>query len=609
VVDLVFNVLGFVIAVTGILLVISADARRVTFIGALVGTALGFWLVAPLSLHRHHLYPETPGHWAVVVGFFTVVFLAWSMVLAAVTSWPLVVHRLIARSRSKVSPLSAALWTIVAVPSAYVVVAAAIELSFFSRLVSVSAFVTYGLMAAALAVICALVQRAAGRRRWELSWVTAVMLTGAVGLAGVGATFLRTPDSPRGGPAPAIPALLPRPEPARPLLVIGLDGGSWELLQPLIDQGRLPTFKTLASTVRGTVDALWPPYWSTPAWGAILTGHGAAEIGVHEDLAASAKGLPLFELPLSLDLALNPLFLVELGLIRANIIEPSPVPRPALQRPPVWERLSQAGVRTAVVRLPFTYPARNQADIVVSNRVVTDLWDAMGVEVGREEDLVHPSGDATLLAWFDDRFTVDEGPLNRILPNPGWSKPPDAVLDPSEVARKVYSIGQRMFAVTEHLIRTEPDLDVVMLHVTDLDNVSHAFWAYRFPDQFPLTRPAQADIDALGAVPDRYLEYLDAQVARLINSFSTPPNVLVVSDHGQEAASQATMTLWKGWHSPRGVFLAGGPDIKKRSADLSVSYFDIVPTMLDALNIPQPPDLPGRSVIRQAEFVSAASPD
>ena len=60
-----------------------------------------------------------------------------------------------------------------------------------------------------------------------------------------------------------------------------------------------------------------PPFWSTPAWGAIATGYPREDIGVYEDLAAHAPRLHTFELPLQLNLALNPLFGLEFSLIKA----------------------------------------------------------------------------------------------------------------------------------------------------------------------------------------------------------------------------------------------------------------------------------------------------
>jgi hypothetical protein len=595
-VSTVFNLLGFVLVITAVILALSPNARRLTLIGAAVGPVLGFWLVAPVSLQSHHLNPATIAHWSIVVGFFSVVFVAWSLLLSAVFSWPIAAYSALKGVGFRISPMFGVIWTAATLPFGYVAAGVGIEISVFSKLVSAAALNRFLGIAGAAAVLGMAMYLWAARRAPRVSGRAVALGLATASVGGICLLPFRL-NQPAGHDTP-VPPLRLRGEASttRPLLFIGLDGGSWRLLQPMIEQGRAPTLARLAETLRGTVEAPWPPFWSTPAWGAILTGYGRDRLGVYEDLAATVRGLPPFQLPLTLDLAQNPVYLGELALIRADVIEPTPVPRPALKRPPVWERLSDAGVKTAVIRFPFTYPAGGQADIVISNRVVTDLWDLMGVEVGSPEDLVSarlPSGN--LLSWFDADVEVDASALRVILPQRDWPQPPDTVLNPAEVAEKIYTIGQRMFAVTEHLIRTHPDLDVVMLHVTDLDNISHAFWEYRFPEDFPAHAVSRADIDALGAIPDRYVEYIDRQIARLVAAFAAVPNVMIVSDHGQEAAT--TMAMWKGWHSSRGVFMAGGPDVAERRDELAVSYLDIVPTMLDLLGIERPPDLEGRSLI------------
>jgi predicted AlkP superfamily phosphohydrolase/phosphomutase len=596
-----FNLLGLALVCTTLLLVVSRDARRVTLVGGVFGPALGMWIVAPHALERHYLAPETAGQWALVVAFFTVVFHAWSLVLTALASWPIVGYRWV-QKRAPVSPVLALLWVAITTPLGYVALAAGIEISVFSRLVSSQQLQQFSYMATPLAVAGAVAYLLVSRRVAAVSLSRVLALLLAVWVGGVAALVARSPEGNRGDDRPTIPRLERRSmtPSTTPLLVVGLDGASWQLIQPLIDKGRVPTFARLAATVKGTMHAQWPPYWSSPAWGSILTGYGIDELGVHEDLSATVEGLPLFELPLTLDLTLNPVYLVELALVRADVIEPSLAPRRALQRPPAWERLSSVGVKTAVIRFPFTYPASNQADLIVSNLVVADLWAEMGVEPGRREELVSPTSRTdALLSWFSDAFVVDETALHGILPTPRWPKPADAVMDPTDVVRTTFLNGQRTFSLAEYVIKSDPDLDVVMLYVVDLDNISHALWAYRFPEEFPKERPAQADVDALGPVADRYVEYLDDQLSRLIRAFPAAPNVLVISDHGQEAAG-ATMSLWKGAHSARGVFMAAGPDIAPQNhPDLSVSYLDVIPTILDLLRFEQPRDLTGRSVVSQ----------
>jgi predicted AlkP superfamily phosphohydrolase/phosphomutase len=126
-----------------------------------------------------------------------------------------------------------------------------------------------------------------------------------------------------------------------------------------------------------------------------------------------------------------------------------------------------------------------------------------------------------------------------------------------------------------------------MLHVSSLDNIYHAFWKFRFPQQFP-ERIDPSDIQALGGVVDRYIEYLDGRIQRIVALMPREPNVIVVADHGHEAS--LNHALWSGWHGQFGSFAAAGPDIPRRSDPLKVSYFSIAPLILELLGFARPAD-------------------
>jgi hypothetical protein len=398
--------------------------------------------------------------------------------------------------------------------------------------------------------------------------------------------------------SPPVPEPLVRNTAARPLaplLVIGLDGGNWRTLKPLIEQGRVPTLARMAETgAEGEIDALWPPYWSAPAWGAILTGHSPDEIGVHEDLSVRAAGLPRFELPLTLNVVLNPLFLIEFWLIKVGVLEVTPTPREQVKGSLVWERLSRSGVKTAVIRFPFTHPPSGQSDYVVSNWAVTDLWDLLGVRAIPGGDLVHPPDEVdNVMRQFHDEpadIAVQLGLVAKDRPQPA-----DAVVNPLFVLRRATTIALQMHDVTKELIERHPDLSVTMLHIAAFDNVCHAFWQYRFPEDFPASPPAASDVVQLGPVIDRYLELVDRQIAELMAAFPNPPNVLIVSDHGEGPSTE--YPPWKGWHTSPGIFLAAGPDIAPASEMLRVSYYDILPTILELKGFRPARDLRGHSVL------------
>ena len=58
----------------------------------------------------------------------------------------------------------------------------------------------------------------------------------------------------------------------RRLLVIGLDGANWELMQPLLDAGEMPNLKTLRERGRSGILRSTPVPESAMSWGAITSG-------------------------------------------------------------------------------------------------------------------------------------------------------------------------------------------------------------------------------------------------------------------------------------------------------------------------------------------------
>ena len=64
------------------------------------------------------------------------------------------------------------------------------------------------------------------------------------------------------------------------VLIIGLDGATWDLIKPWAEEGKLPTFKKLMEGgVYGNLKSTIPP-WTIPAWNCMLTGKNPGKLGV-----------------------------------------------------------------------------------------------------------------------------------------------------------------------------------------------------------------------------------------------------------------------------------------------------------------------------------------
>ena len=167
-------------------------------------------------------------------------------------------------------------------------------------------------------------------------------------------------------------------------------------------------------------------------------------------------------------------------------------------------------------------------------------------------------------------------------------------MNPINVLGIAVEIDRRTLESAERLIHVRPDLPVLAVYLPGFDKVCHAFWQYRFPEDYGQMRPAAEDSAELGPVVDRYLAFVDRTLGRLTAAYSQAPNVIVVSDHGFEA--NLTHPMWKGWHSARGILIAAGPSFPHRDVPLAVSYYDIVPTVTDVTGFAAPAGMRGSSL-------------
>lgn len=111
------------------------------------------------------------------------------------------------------------------------------------------------------------------------------------------------------------------------LVVFGVDGGSWGLIDPLIEAGHLPAFRELVeSGQRGPLESVEPPL-TAPAWQSIFTGLSPAEHGVFDMTVYDSR----------------------LGRRRPPSYED-------WRSEPFWARVEALGLTGGYLGVPFTYP-------------------------------------------------------------------------------------------------------------------------------------------------------------------------------------------------------------------------------------------------------------
>ena len=264
------------------------------------------------------------------------------------------------------------------------------------------------------------------------------------------------------------------------LILLGLDGATFTVIDFLVARGRLPQLAGLMREgVRAPLASTVPPH-SAAAWPSLVTGRNPGHHGLYEFYRRRA------------------------GSYRLEPINGGCVPGPKL-----WQLAGAAGKRVCVFNVPISYPPEDVKGVMVS-----------GLDTpGRESEFTHPAGlKRELLARFPG-YAIEIDEVVRALEHRERS-----AADP-RAARRAMLLQQleQELAVADFLLEREP-WDLAFLVVTAPDRAQHLFW-----DDFERLQRGEtvaADSPLLAAY-----ERADAALGRWRARY--PDRAwLVVSDHG-----------------------------------------------------------------------------
>jgi len=260
------------------------------------------------------------------------------------------------------------------------------------------------------------------------------------------------------------------------LLVIGLDGASFNVLDPLIEQGYLPNIaKLIAGGSRADLETTFPPITAV-AWSSFMTGKNPGKHGIFEFVKRDHHS--------NRELAVNASF---------------------RQGQAIWDLLSEAGQRVIVHNFPCTYPPHE-----INGLMIADFMTPRG-----RRDFTYPP---PLLAEIEAQFgsyrlhlsqTYAEGNVGAVL---------DELFDELEYKAKV----------TEYLM-TRYDWDAFFQYFWGTDRIQHELW-HIIDDEHPKHNSEEAR--AYRARVFEYFSRVDEIVGRLIELGGQDPLVLLASDHG-----------------------------------------------------------------------------
>jgi predicted AlkP superfamily phosphohydrolase/phosphomutase len=262
------------------------------------------------------------------------------------------------------------------------------------------------------------------------------------------------------------------------MIIIGLDGGSWHAIQPLLDSGLLPNLQSLV--VQGTcgkLNSIIPPV-TGPAWPALATGLNPGKLGTYDFYNRTSLE----------DTALLP--------VRSYTIKEKAF----------WDRLSKGDRRFGVFGYPMLVPAYD-----------INGWMVAGLGASKFHEWARPSSLKNQLEKIANPFTfmISYGQakyLNNI---------PELLND-----IKQYCQGQ--FAVVDYLLDKYP-VDVLMAVFGTTDFLSHTMW-HLWDESHPHYDPGTST-KYLPIVKEIWSE-IDRGIGRLHKRLAPHGHLVCLSDHG-----------------------------------------------------------------------------
>ena len=262
------------------------------------------------------------------------------------------------------------------------------------------------------------------------------------------------------------------------LLIVGLDGADWNVVEPLVATGLLPNLAHVMGGAWGRLESTIPPV-TAPAWTSFMTGKNPGKHALY------------------------------------HFIEPRPgsygvryTNARSRKAQTVWSLLSEAGKRVGVVNVPMTFPPEPVNGFMVSGMDTPD----------ETAEFVYPS---RLLPELRRQV----GPIRLNIRYLGFMNN-DARRQ--QVLDELAAVDEQRLQMTSYLLDREP-VDAFMVVYGSPDTVQHYFWHYADPGHH---RYDPTGAKQFGTAIEDVYRRLDRHLGHLMTRLDDDGVVMVVSDHG-----------------------------------------------------------------------------
>ncbi|MCF6155349.1 MAG: hypothetical protein E3K36_08870 [Candidatus Brocadia sp.] len=261
------------------------------------------------------------------------------------------------------------------------------------------------------------------------------------------------------------------------IVIIGLDGATWDVIHPMIRKGKLPTFKYLTENGSyGNLNSTIPPL-SAPAWTSAFTGVNPGKHNIFDFFT-----------------------------IRNDTYELRNITSNDRKIPAIWNILDTYGMTSGIFNMPMTYPPESVNGFMVAGLGTPDT----------NSDFIYPTSLKEELKQYlhELQFSIDVGTI--------MGGKEDAFID------NLYKVTD-MQEKAVHYLYNKYQPDFFMAVFDELDRLQHFFW-HHMEANHPLHDPKKSQ-KYKDAIED-YYQHLDIVMKRFLDTLSKDTTVIIVSDHG-----------------------------------------------------------------------------
>ncbi len=263
------------------------------------------------------------------------------------------------------------------------------------------------------------------------------------------------------------------------VLVIGLDGATFDLIRPFIAQGFLPNLQALISNGSSSELASTIPPVTASAWTSFMTGKNPGKHGLFDFMQR-----------------------------RKNSYDLAPVSSYDRDGKAIWEIASEHGKKCIVMGVPVTYPPTPLNGLMVTGMLTPRGAADYTYPAELKNEIASAIGE--YIVYSDQVYSQGRGEifLNALH----------------------FSIQQRAKTAAYLLHKYEWDLGILVFPETD--TVCHGlWWAYDETHHQHGQEGAQQRASLRNGIRDIYRD-LDAYIGELVASLPSDTTILVMSDHG-----------------------------------------------------------------------------